>query len=339
MPIDQARQRRLADPAEAEGGERDAELGGGDVAVERLYGTAGQPSFAVAGLGQSHRGGSSAHRPARTPPPRRRRWPAPAPRRRRGRGGSEVTLAVPYASTVTPMRSYREAAGMIRRLAVPPFEALDPCCRSGAGSDPATREAVAAHPRRRARARGRGRPGVHPAVRRCRPAARRVGAGPRRSGRGRWSESTPRSERPSHWRWTGCGNTTSTSGKRGSRSSRDDGSVVGMKVTPLDRVGLYIPGGKASYPSSVVMNAVPAVVAGVQEIVAVVPPTGVTDVGAGRLRPLGRHPHLPDRRRPGGGRAGVRHGDRAAGWTRSWGPATAGWRRPSGRWSGRWAST
>jgi len=60
--------------------------------------------------------------------------------------------------------------------------------------------------------------------------------------------------------------------------AEDDGSVVGMKVTPLDRVGLYIPGGKASYPSSVVMNAVPALVAGVQEIVAVVPPQGVTDV-------------------------------------------------------------
>jgi histidinol dehydrogenase len=57
-----------------------------------------------------------------------------------------------------------------------------------------------------------------------------------------------------------------------------DGSLVGMKVAPLDRVGLYVPGGKASYPSSVVMNAVPALVAGVQEIIAVVPPHGVTDV-------------------------------------------------------------
>src|SRR5690242_14014292 len=56
-----------------------------------------------------------------------------------------------------------------------------------------------------------------------------------------------------------------------------DGTLLGMRVTPLDRVGLYVPGGKASYPSSVVMNAVPAVVAGVQEIVAVVPPGGVTD--------------------------------------------------------------
>ena len=50
--LDQARERRLADPAEAQGGEGDAELGGRDVAVERLYGTTGQPSFAVPGLGQ-----------------------------------------------------------------------------------------------------------------------------------------------------------------------------------------------------------------------------------------------------------------------------------------------
>ena len=57
-----------------------------------------------------------------------------------------------------------------------------------------------------------------------------------------------------------------------------DGSLVGMKVAPLDRVGLYIPGGKASYPSTVVMNAVPALVAGVQEIIAVVPPQGATDI-------------------------------------------------------------
>jgi len=60
--------------------------------------------------------------------------------------------------------------------------------------------------------------------------------------------------------------------------AEDDGSLIGMKVAPLDRVGLYVPGGKASYPSTVVMNAVPALVAGVQEIIAVVPPQGVTDV-------------------------------------------------------------
>src|SRR5690606_6479341 len=50
-----------------------------------------------------------------------------------------------------------------------------------------------------------------------------------------------------------------------------DGTVLGQKITPLDRVGLYVPGGKASYPSSVLMNAVPAKVAGVAEIIMVVP--------------------------------------------------------------------
>ena len=50
-----------------------------------------------------------------------------------------------------------------------------------------------------------------------------------------------------------------------------DGTVLGQQVTPLDRVGLYVPGGKAAYPSSVLMNAIPAKVAGVAELVMVVP--------------------------------------------------------------------
>ncbi len=50
-----------------------------------------------------------------------------------------------------------------------------------------------------------------------------------------------------------------------------DGTLLGQKVTPLDRVGLYVPGGKASYPSSVLMNAIPAKVAGVSELIMVVP--------------------------------------------------------------------
>ncbi len=55
-----------------------------------------------------------------------------------------------------------------------------------------------------------------------------------------------------------------------------DGTVLGQQVTALDRVGLYVPGGKAAYPSSVLMNAIPANVAGVREIVMVVPtPDGV----------------------------------------------------------------
>ena len=49
-----------------------------------------------------------------------------------------------------------------------------------------------------------------------------------------------------------------------------DGTMLGQKVTPLDRVGLYVPGGKAAYPSSVLMNAIPARVAGVKEVIMVV---------------------------------------------------------------------
>ena len=51
----------------------------------------------------------------------------------------------------------------------------------------------------------------------------------------------------------------------------EDGTLLGQKVTPLDRVGIYVPGGKATYPSSVLMNAIPANVAGVSEIIMVVP--------------------------------------------------------------------
>ncbi|MBK8287980.1 MAG: histidinol dehydrogenase [Cellvibrionales bacterium] len=53
--------------------------------------------------------------------------------------------------------------------------------------------------------------------------------------------------------------------------SEADGTVLGQRITPLDRVGIYVPGGKASYPSSVLMNAIPAKVAGVPEIIMVVP--------------------------------------------------------------------
>ncbi len=53
--------------------------------------------------------------------------------------------------------------------------------------------------------------------------------------------------------------------------TEEDGTVLGQKITPLDRVGLYVPGGKAAYPSSVLMNAIPAKVAGVGELIMVVP--------------------------------------------------------------------
>ena len=65
-------------------------------------------------------------------------------------------------------------------------------------------------------------------------------------------------------------------GSAGFTYTEADGTVLGQKVTPLDRVGIYVPGGKAAYPSSVLMNAIPAKVAGVHEVIMVVPtPDGV----------------------------------------------------------------
>ena len=67
--------------------------------------------------------------------------------------------------------------------------------------------------------------------------------------------------------------------KQGSWEYQDaDGSIYGQKVNPLERVGIYVPGGKANYPSSMLMNAIPAQVAGVSEIIAVVP-TAWTEAG------------------------------------------------------------
>ena len=63
-----------------------------------------------------------------------------------------------------------------------------------------------------------------------------------------------------------------------------DGTLLGQKVTPLDRVGIYVPGGKAAYPSSVLMNAIPAHVAGVGEIIMVVPTPAKDRSAAGAAR-------------------------------------------------------
>lgn len=59
-------------------------------------------------------------------------------------------------------------------------------------------------------------------------------------------------------------------------SYESDGSILGQKITPVDRAGLYIPGGKAAYPSSLLMNATPAIVAGVKEISVCTPAVGGT---------------------------------------------------------------
>jgi histidinol dehydrogenase len=165
---------------------------------------------------------------------------------------------------------------MIRRISVPPFEALDPLLPRRAGSDPETRDQVAGILEAVFQ---RGDEAVREFARRFdgvdlepaeweldqaewQGALKRIDARLRQA-LGRAVDRVR--EYHEHQR------------EPGFHLSSPDGSIVGMKVTPLDRVGLYVPGGKASYPSSVIMNAVPALVAGVQEIVAVVPPGGVTD--------------------------------------------------------------
>ena len=65
--------------------------------------------------------------------------------------------------------------------------------------------------------------------------------------------------------------------------SKPDGTILGQKVTALSRVGVYVPGGKAAYPSSVLMNIIPAKVAGVEEIIMVTPPSSEGKVNPGTL--------------------------------------------------------
>lgn len=65
--------------------------------------------------------------------------------------------------------------------------------------------------------------------------------------------------------------------------AREDGTILGMRITPIGRVGVYVPGGKAAYPSSVLMNVVPATVAGVKEIIMTTPPGADGKVNPGTL--------------------------------------------------------
>ena len=165
---------------------------------------------------------------------------------------------------------------MIRRLAVPPLEALAPLLPRQGGSDPATRDTVASII---ADVVERGDQAVREYTRRFDG----VELAPQEweLDSASWQASLERIDpalRAALARAVDrVGEYHQHQREPGFRLSRPDGSVVGMRVTPLDRVGLYVPGGKASYPSSVVMNAVPAVVAGVREIIAVVTPQGATD--------------------------------------------------------------
>jgi histidinol dehydrogenase len=120
----------------------------------------------------------------------------------------------------------------------------------------------------------------------------------------------------------------------------DAGLRLGYRWTPVRAAGLYVPGGTAAYPSSVLMNAVPAKVAGVSVWSWSFPrrrrdqSSGAGGGASGR-----RSRNLPHRRRPGGGGAGLRHRDHRVRWTRSPVPATPMWPRPNARCSEPSAST
>jgi histidinol dehydrogenase len=166
---------------------------------------------------------------------------------------------------------------MIRRLVVPPFEALEPLLPRRGGADRATRDAVSAILEA---VLERGDEAVREYARRfdevdLAPAEWALDPGT-------WQEALERIPAPLRTALTLAVDRVRAYHEHqrepGFHLTEADGSLIGMKVSPLDRVGVYIPGGKASYPSSVVMNAVPALVAGVQEIIAVVPPQGVTDL-------------------------------------------------------------
>ena len=122
-----------------------------------------------------------------------------------------------------------------------------------------------------------------------------------------------------------CAPITSSSARSRGAIKDDDGNELGQQVTPLDRVGVYVPGGKAAYPSSVIMNAMPAKVAGVRE-----DRHGGADAGrraqsarARRGGALRRRPRVHDRRRAGGRRARVRHRRRVPAVDKIVGPGNA----------------
>jgi histidinol dehydrogenase len=166
---------------------------------------------------------------------------------------------------------------LIRRLTVPPLDRLEPFLPRHAGADPETRRTVAGILEA---VLARGDEAIREYTRRfdgvdLEPESWELESATWQSALGRIGLALRNAlalsvQRVSEYH--------QRQRETGFHLAEDDGSLIGMKVSPLDRVGLYVPGGKASYPSTVVMNAVPALVAGVQEIIAVVPPQGVTDV-------------------------------------------------------------
>jgi histidinol dehydrogenase len=166
---------------------------------------------------------------------------------------------------------------LIRRLTVPPFEALEPFLPRLAGTDAATRQTVTAILDDVLK---RGDLAVQDYSRQFDGVELEPGAWELDTAT--WQDAPSHLGRPLQEALSRAVRRVTEYHQRqrdtGYHLAEPDGSLIGMKVAALDRVGLYVPGGKASYPSTVLMNAVPALVAGVQEIIAVIPPQGVNDV-------------------------------------------------------------
>lgn len=97
--------------------------------------------------------------------------------------------------------------------------------------------------------------------------------------------------------------------------AQPNGVILGQRVRGLHRVGLYVPGGTAAYPSSVLMNAIPAKIAGVEELIMVTPPNknGGANPDILAAAAIAGWTGSFDRRRPGGGGAGLRNPNHSAG--------------------------
>lgn len=98
--------------------------------------------------------------------------------------------------------------------------------------------------------------------------------------------------------------------REGFEIKKADGVVIGQKVTPIEKVGLYVPGGTAAYPSTVLMDAIPAKIAGCKEIVMVTPPSKDGGVNPHILAAakVWRYPYFQNGWRASGSRSCLRHG-------------------------------
>ena len=277
----------------------------------------------------------------------------------RGRAEGPGAGVAGEVDAAAPRRTIRRQRETPEREQPPPRARATPCPSTSTTSDPDFESAFAAFlATKREVVRGRRRGGARHHRRRCardgdaaadradapvRPARPRRGRHARRArprSPRRWRRATRRRWPRSSWRARASRATTAASCPRDDRYTDALGAELGSRWTAVESVGLYVPGGLASYPSSVLMNAVPARVAGVPRVAMVVPSPG------GEMNPLvlaaAHLAGVAEIYRIGGAQAvaALAYGTetRARRSPRSSGPATPTSPPPSGRCSARSAS-